>query len=318
MKTKIFGPSDIKPAASLLQAGELVAFPTETVYGLGAPLFAEDSIRKIFLVKGRPSDNPLIVHLADPDQIRDIALEIPEMAQQLITHFCPGPLTLVLKKKGNISPLVSGGLDTVALRIPKHEIARALIQETGVPLVAPSANLSGRPSSTELAHVLEDFEGKIGAVIDGGKSILGIESTVVLCVGPKLKILRPGHITQEEIEKVVGSVGIEPAAHAIDSIPLSPGMKYRHYAPKAPMRLFYDRAHLLDYLERALPKKRMLLSKEKEGGIYVDHFPLSAQELYGHLRFSDANGYEEILVFCDEKSCKDLALMNRLKKGSAL
>ncbi len=219
-------------AAALLQAGGLVAFPTETVYGLGAALNCPAAITKIFAAKGRPADNPLIVHIAHPGQLGEVAATVPEMAQRLAGCFWPGPLSLILPRSAKISPLVSAGLSTVAVRMPDHPVALALITAAKAPLVAPSANLSGRPSPTSARHVLEDLVGKIDAVLDGGTCPVGVESTVLDLSGIRPVILRPGAIAPEELATVLGVTPVMGCTGTGKAQPPPPGMKYRHYAPR--------------------------------------------------------------------------------------
>lgn len=230
-------PSRINEAAEIIKKGGTVAFPTETVYGLGADALNPDAIKKVFKAKGRPSDNPLIVHISDMEALKLIAMRPSKTALSLMDAFWPGPLTVILKKKKVVPEIVTGGLDTVAVRMPDNKIALSLINKSGVPLVAPSANLSGRPSPTKAKDVADDLSGRIDAVIDGGKTKIGIESTVIDMTTIPPTILRPGGLTVEEIEKVIGSVrilsaGHEPQEHGPTR---SPGLKYRHYAPKARM-----------------------------------------------------------------------------------
>lgn len=285
----IFSPQEIQEAAELLKKGELVAFPTETVYGLGAPAFQPLAVAKIFETKGRPADNPLIVHLSNLEQLKRVAVDIPPDFYKLAAKFFPGPLTVVLKRHPSVPSLVSAGMNTIAVRMPSHPIAHALIDAVGEPIVAPSANLSGKPSSTSLEHVREDFEGIISGVIDGGSTQFGIESTVISLLSDPPVILRPGTITQEAMEEVLQKPIREKSA--IDAI-LSPGMKYRHYAPHASVKLVMQ--------EPAMHPKRLI----------VHH--VSAETLYEVLRKADREGYEEIAIVCDQKIVKDKALMNRL------
>jgi L-threonylcarbamoyladenylate synthase len=226
----------IAAAARVIRAGGLVAFPTETVYGLGADAFNEKAIGRIYAVKGRPADNPLIVHLDDFDQVSQVAASFPSPAQTLCSRFWPGPLTVILPCLPALPGIVSAGLQTVAVRIPAHNIARALIRAAGTPIVAPSANLSGRPSPTRAAHVREDLAGLIEMIIDGGKTRIGMESTVLDFTAPHPVILRPGGITARAIEAVIGPVGLAFPAEA-DTKPKAPGMKYRHYSPRTPLIL---------------------------------------------------------------------------------
>ena len=243
MNTKIYAdsPAELAECGALLRKGELVCFPTETVYGLGANALDPEAVAKIFRVKNRPANNPLIAHICDHGMLEQIVAEIPEEIRELTAQFWPGPLTVVLPRGEKIPPIVSARLDTVAVRWPEHPVAQALIREAGVPVVAPSANLSGRPSPTCLAHCKDDLTGKVSAIIDGGSCAIGLESTVILPMGgKKLKLLRPGGITPEMLEAVGYEVEIDPAVLA----PVqegqkvsSPGMLHKHYAPKAPMTI---------------------------------------------------------------------------------
>ena len=226
----------ITQAADFLQKNEVVAFPTETVYGLGANATSDEAVNKIFEAKGRPSDNPLIVHIANKEQLYELTMDIPEVVDKLISEFWPGPLTLVLKKKGElISSKVSAGLDTVAVRMPDHPVALELLRVSGLPLAAPSANLSGKPSPTTAQHVQHDLDGRIAGIIDGGPTGVGVESTVLDCTEVIPVILRPGGITREQLEGVCGQVEVDKALVETERAPKSPGMKYTHYAPKAPL-----------------------------------------------------------------------------------
>ncbi len=292
------GDGIISQAARLLLAGELVAFPTETVYGLGALIFNEEAIAKIYAVKGRPSDNPLIAHIGHLTQVQEIAREIPEDFYKLAAHFFPGPLTIVLKRHPSVPSIVSAGLDTIAIRMPSHPLALALLKEVGQPLVAPSANLSGRPSPTRLSHVLEDFEGKIAGVIDGGESVFGIESTVISLIGAPM-LLRPGVVTAAEIEAVLGKK-LQLATK--EDVKASPGTRHRHYAPKGHLRLVFSEDEIGD-AER-------LFSRTSE--IY----PLSAHTLYDLLRQADRDQVEDIVVYCDSTIQADEGLMDRLRRAS--
>ncbi len=225
------------PAAELLRAGKLVAFPTETVYGLGANALNPEAVRAIFAAKGRPADNPLIVHVAKISDLEKVVREISPLARLLMEKFMPGPLTLVLPRSELVPDVVTAGLDTVAVRLPEHPVARRLIELASVPVAAPSANRSGRPSPTLAEHVLEDMNGRIPLIVDGGPSDFGVESTVLDVTGSVPVILRPGAVTIEELQAVAGTVlvaGASPAP-ALNTTPRSPGMKYRHYAPGTPL-----------------------------------------------------------------------------------
>lgn len=238
MDTKILSTSeyDIALAGKILADGGLVAFPTETVYGLGANALDENAVKNIYKAKGRPSDNPLIVHIADKNDIFDLVEEITPKAQALIDAFFPAPLTVILKKSKKIGSVVSGGLDTVAVRMPQSKIARDVIRASGCPIAAPSANTSGLPSPTRAKYVIDDMKGKIDAIIDGGDCEFGVESTVITLAGEKPVLLRPGAVTKEMIENIIGEIDIASAVleeMADGETAASPGMKYKHYAPKA-------------------------------------------------------------------------------------
>lgn len=248
-KSGNIGPEDeakLQEAAGILRAGGLVAFPTETVYGLGGNGLLKEASRSIYAAKGRPSDNPLILHISDMKELEPITREIPGRARTLAEHFWPGPLTMILNKAETVPLETTGGLSTVAVRMPEHEVARRLIALAGVPVAAPSANTSGRPSPTTAAHVREDLEGKIEAILDGGPSGIGLESTIVDLSGEEPVLLRPGAITAEMLEEALGErVLLDPALEKpLDPSvhPKAPGMKYRHYAPKAPMVIIQGKA----------------------------------------------------------------------------
>jgi len=232
----------ILKAAQIISDGGLVAFPTETVYGLGASAVNSAAVRGIYAAKGRPSDNPLIVHVADQEQVDLVAASVPERARFLMERFWPGPLSLILPRSNAVPDLVSAGLPTVAVRMPDHPVALQLIQEAGVPVAAPSANRSGRPSPTNAIHVLSDLAGRIDAVLDGGICRVGLESTVLDLSGPYPVILRPGGVAREALSSALG----EPVRRTFwkgETAPPSPGMKYRHYAPRAPLILVTGSRH---------------------------------------------------------------------------
>lgn len=247
MNTKIVKIEDgnedevIREAGEILKSGGLVAFPTETVYGLGGDALKEDAARRIYSAKGRPSDNPLIVHIADIGALDELACEIPDSAYKLADAFWPGPLTMIFKKKDIVPYGTTGVLDTVAIRMPSHHVAHRLIKDSGVYIAAPSANLSGRPSPTRAEHVIEDMDGRIDMIIDGGAIEIGIESTIVDVTCEVPMILRPGYVTADMIKEVLGDVCFDETvlAHSmVKGKPKAPGMKYRHYAPKAELTIF--------------------------------------------------------------------------------
>jgi len=237
-----FEMKELDQAANILKAGGLVAFPTETVYGLGADALDAAAAAKIYEAKGRPSDNPLIVHIASVNDMAAIAIEIPQEAYQLAEAFWPGPLTMILKKKECVPYGTTGGLDTVAIRLPENKIARELIAHSGVFVAAPSANTSGKPSPTKAEHVKVDLDGKIDMIIDGGKAILGLESTIIDLTGKIPVILRPGFITQKMLENIIGRVEVDPyilgKKQNENLVPKAPGMKYRHYAPTGSLTIY--------------------------------------------------------------------------------
>lgn len=229
---------EMKRAGELIAKGELVAFPTETVYGLGGDALDPDAAKKIYAAKGRPSDNPLIVHIADFAGLERVAREIPQEARLLADAFWPGPLTMIVWKNDNVPYATTGGMDTVAVRMPNHPVALSLIKESGCLIAAPSANASGRPSPTEASHVAEDLTGKIAMILDGGAVGIGIESTIIDLTEEQPMVLRPGYITPQMLSDVIGrEVVIDPGILAMDDTkkPKAPGMKYKHYAPKADM-----------------------------------------------------------------------------------
>lgn len=228
----------IETAAQMLQAGELVAFPTETVYGLGGDATQSRSVKKIYEAKGRPSDNPLIVHIAERYQLDAFVTTVSDQVEQLIASFWPGPLTLLMPvKEGALAPEVTAGLATVAVRMPSHPLALSLLKATGLPIAAPSANTSGKPSPTKASHVNEDLKGRIACILDGGSTGVGVESTVLDCTGEQPVILRPGGVTKEALAAVIGPVLTDAGLKNAAEKPKAPGMKYTHYAPQAPVYL---------------------------------------------------------------------------------
>src|SRR3954465_9353791 len=223
-------------AANFLRKNEVVALPTETVYGLGGNAESDEAVVKIFAAKGRPVDNPLIIHIADRSQLSSFVSEVPKTAEKLIDAFWPGPLTIIFKKKdGVLSEKATAGLSTVAVRMPDHPVALALLKSCGLPIAAPSAKSSGKPSPTNAQHVLDDLNGKIAGVIDGGATGIGVESTVIDCTEAIPVILRPGGVTKEQLEAVMGEVRVDAALTDEAARPKAPGMKYQHYAPNAPL-----------------------------------------------------------------------------------
>lgn len=323
--------SMIKEAADLLQKGELVAFPTETVYGLGGNGLSPESLLKIFAVKGRPADNPLILHIADEDMLKDLTLSVSPTAKRLMEVFWPGPLTLVLNKTDQVPLEATGGLQTVAIRMPEHPIALQLIRTTGLPIAAPSANLSGKPSPTVAKDVQEDLEGKIAGLIDGGSTRIGLESTVVDCTGKLPVILRPGGITREMLEEVVGFVEVDPGLENEKISPKAPGMKYTHYSPKAKVTILENASDLLEALKYAKESQNKiaffipedLLIQEPfsanirliREGTAEDWSPLG-MNLYRNLREMDREKVAEIFIQSIPEKGLGVAIMNRMIKAA--
>jgi L-threonylcarbamoyladenylate synthase len=325
----------LQRAAEMLKQGKLVAFPTETVYGLGANGLDEKAVASIYQAKGRPSDNPLILHIADKQDISQLVTHIPANAKVLIDAYWPGPLTIVLQRKPIVPDSVTGGLDTVAVRLPDSVVARELIALAGVPIAGPSANTSGRPSPTSAQAVLDDLEGRIDGIVDAGNCEIGVESTVVDCTTLVPTLLRPGGITMEMLVETLGEVEVDPTLNGASEImPRSPGMKYTHYAPDAPMVLFegeypHIRDLLLEQVEVALvagKKVGVVVSADTETtlpdavipSIYgkreqVDEI---AANLYMALRKFDDHPVDVIFAEGISEEGLGLAIMNRLRKAS--
>ncbi|MEK4027708.1 MULTISPECIES: L-threonylcarbamoyladenylate synthase [Bacillaceae] len=321
----------IEEAADLLKQNEVVAFPTETVYGLGGNALSDEAAAKIFAAKGRPADNPLIVHIASKQQVADVAVNISETAERLMEAFWPGPLTIILEKQPNrLSEVVTAGLETVAVRMPDHPVAMAVIREAGLPIAAPSANRSGKPSPTSAKHVRDDLDGMIAGIIDGGDTGVGVESTVVDCTGDIPVILRPGGITKEEIEEVAGEAGIDAALTDAKQRPKSPGMKYKHYAPEAPVYLLDgSRKWIQSNIDeqRQQGKKVGVLTTEENLSFYEADvvFPCGSRQdlrtvahsLYDVLRAFNETDVDIIYSEVFPTSGVGLAIMNRLEKAAA-
>ena len=347
MKTKIwklsgrypFTPEDIeaiREAAGIIRAGGLVAFPTETVYGLGGNALDAEASKKIYAAKGRPSDNPLLAHISCMEEIKPLIKTLPESGEKLAAAYWPGPLTMILPKSDIVPPQTTGGLDTVAIRMPSDKAAALLIREAGVPIAAPSANTSGRPSPTMAEHVLEDLDGKIEGILDGGPVGIGLESTIVDVTGPVPVLLRPGAITVEMMKTVVGEVPADPAIlgpASPDLVPKAPGMKYRHYAPKASLTLVEGETSRV--AERMLSLAMEKVREGKKTGILCteeirDCFPAElvkcvgrrseeetiAHNLFAVLREFDDEGCEVIFSEGFPEDHLGRAIMNRLNKAA--
>lgn len=319
---------DIAAAAEMIKDGLVVGIPTETVYGLGANALDENAVRSVFSAKGRPADNPLIVHLSDFSHAVNYTEGIPELAYKLAERFCPGPLTMVLPKNDSIPMITSGGLDTVGIRVPSHPVMHRIIELSGCPIAAPSANTSGLPSPTTAAHVMSDMNGRIAAVLDGGSSEFGVESTVISFDGDSsVRILRPGAVTREMLLEVCGEVAIDPAIlkEVEESAKVaSPGMKYKHYSPKADVVM----------VEGGIEDFTRLVSENYGGGVYSlifdgdeENFPFrhltygadslqQAHLLFQRLRELDEIGAKKVYARAPSKDGVGLAVYNRLIRAA--
>ncbi|SFT85304.1 L-threonylcarbamoyladenylate synthase [Selenomonas sp. GACV-9] len=346
MDTKIVKIDDVKAqrdelqhAGEILRQGGLVAFPTETVYGLGANGLDGEACARIYDAKGRPSDNPLILHVANRSMVDQVAAKVPALAEKLMAAFCPGPITLILRRRSIVPDRITGGLDTVGIRMPEDDVARAMIKAAGVPIAAPSANISGRPSPTTAEAVAGDMAGRIPLILDGGPCRFGVESTIVDCTGDKAVILRPGAVTREMLTELLGEdhVNLDPALVGAKVVPKAPGMKYTHYAPKAPLTLIEG---MPTRMARAFRREiERLQAQGHTVGVIASHevlqelsdiVPAELMADYGHqqqLPAIAANIYEALRSFDDKpadvllgEGTTDeglgLAIMNRLHKAS--
>jgi|ECHnycMinimDraft_1075156.scaffolds.fasta_scaffold00147_2 L-threonylcarbamoyladenylate synthase len=308
-----FSDRDLDEASEVLREGRLVSFPTETVYGLGAIASECKAVEKIYLAKGRPKDNPLIVHISKIEEAYEYAL-VNEEIESILTKIWPGPITLVLPSKGKLCKDVQGGLDSIAIRLPAHPIAIKLIEKTGTPIAAPSANKSGKPSPTKASHVLEDLDGKVDLIIDAGETFFGVESTVVKPEAGEVVILRPGPFTPEEIEKVFNmKVRIPPFSRGFGEaeVSLAPGTRYRHYAPKKPLLVLEDKK----LLNELIIKLNSINLKPEILNFGEDLYSI-AKNLFDVLRGLDKSvGDVGIALGVEEKGI-GLAIMNRLRKAS--
>ena len=322
---------DLARAAAILRSGGLVVFPTETVYGLGGNATRDEAAKKIYAAKGRPSDNPLIIHIADPADAEQYAVT-NALYYRLAKAFMPGPLTVILPRKNTIPKSTTGGLDSVAVRCPSHPVAHRLIELCGVAIAAPSANLSGKPSPTSAAHVAQDMDGRVDMILDGGESEIGLESTIVKIEGDGLILLRPGGITRDALSLLCDKVTVADAVlHQLaeNERPLSPGMKYRHYAPTAPLVLLSgNEADVLRYLQtEAASRKCAILCYDEEcealaSGILFpvgkkDDLAKQAHRLFAALREADGTDAEIIYAHLPPQDGLGLALYNRLIRAAA-
>ncbi|MDU4892398.1 MAG: L-threonylcarbamoyladenylate synthase [Clostridium sp.] len=342
MKTKVAMLSEnavdkriINDAALKIRDGGIVAFPTETVYGLGADALNEKAVAKIFEAKGRPQDNPLIIHVADFN-IDEYVTEVPDMAKDIMQKFWPGPITIILNKKEIVPSITSAGLDTIGIRMPQNNIARELIKASGVPIAAPSANISGRPSPTDMESCVEDLDGKVDYIIGGENSIVGVESTIVDCTVNPICVLRPGAVTLEMLQTVDSNAYIDPAILSKpkeDFRPKAPGMKYRHYAPKAPVKIVSGEIDkvvakisemVLNYNEQ--DKKVGVIATDETKDLYKNQIVVSlgsrenlndiGKNLFKVLRSFDSMDVNIILCEAFEEVGVGTAIMNRLKKSA--
>lgn len=317
-------PQSIRKAVEILKQGGLVAFPTETVYGLGAKALDEEAVRKIFAAKGRPADNPLIVHVAEAEQIDLLVAAIPASAEALMERFWPGPLTLIFKRSHRVPAVVSAGLETVAIRSPDHPVAQALIRGLGEPVAAPSANRSGRPSPTRGEHVLEELGGVVSIILDGGPCEVGVESTVVDLVSDPPRILRPGAVTAEALQEVLGDlVPFTPAKRIAES--RSPGEKHRHYAPNLKVVLVPPQKweSALSRWRRSGKRLGVLCRKSRIDRKGIDFYrPIrGGEEAYARGLFdafvkAEAKGVDVLLVETIKKKGMGIAIMDRLERAA--
>ena len=330
IKTQLLTEKDIEAAAAILRAGGLVGIPTETVYGLGANGLDPAAVRRIFEAKGRPQDNPLILHIPDPSWLERYCRDVPAAARRLAEQFWPGPLTMILPRRALVPDEVTCGLETVGVRCPDHPVTLAIIRAAGVPVAAPSGNRSGRPSPTCARHMLEDMEGRIQAVVDGGPCGVGVESTIVDLTLPVPRLLRPGGLPLEALEAVLGHVDVDRAVTAPLSPgekPRAPGMKYRHYAPQAPVTVVTgDGAATAAYIRRQAGANTGVICFTE----YRDRFPgctvrsigpagdrgEQARRVFDALRSFDGTPVTAIFAQCPGEEGLGLAVANRLKKAA--
>ncbi len=336
MKTellKIESPQEtekLRRAAEVLRRGGLCGIPTETVYGLAANALDEAAVHKIFAAKGRPQDNPLIVHIASMEELPALVRVIPPEAEALAAAFWPGPLTIILPKADCIPDAVSCALPTVAIRMPSHPIANAIIRTAGIPLAAPSANTSGRPSPTTAVHVLHDLDGRIDMVVDGGACSVGVESTVVTLCDSRPRLLRPGGVTLEQLRDVLGNVDVDKAVLGElprGEKPSSPGMKYKHYSPQADVKLIRGSLDSFAEYAKAFPVSQTLILcfDGEESAFEGETITLGAatdaeahaRTVFRALREADARGFRTVLAHCPDDRGVDLAVLNRLLRAAA-
>ncbi len=334
MKTQLLSAGEVSTpqiAANFIKDGELVAIPTETVYGLGADGLNPDAVAKIFQAKGRPQDNPLILHIAEARDMENFCHNIPKVAYLLAEKFWPGPLTMVLPAKDCVPKCTTAGLPTVAVRCPDNAVTREIIRLAGVPVAAPSANISGKPSTTTAQHVFDDHNGKIPLIVDGGPCRVGVESTIVDLTEERPRLLRPGGITPEQLLAVLGDLAVDKAVTAQidkDAVVKAPGMKYKHYAPQAEVVIVSgSREKAAAYIHRHITPNDRVLCFEEELSLYADCNPLSygredcietlSAGLFAALRELDDPTVSKVYARCPEGGGVAYAVQNRLKKAAA-
>ena len=330
METKLLTEKDIDTAAAILREGGLVGIPTETVYGLGANGLCPEAVARIFTAKGRPQDNPLILHIPEAEWLDRYCWNIPPAAYELAERCWPGPLTMVLPRRENVPDIVTAGLDTVGVRCPDHPVTLAAIRAAGVPVAAPSGNVSGRPSPTCAGHMWEDMAGKIDAILDGGPCGVGVESTIIDLTAPVPRLLRPGGLPLEELQKVLGEVAVDAALLRplrAEERPMAPGMKYRHYAPKAPVTVVTGpgEASAAYICRRLTPRTGVICFTEYaplfQSGTVRDiggagDQGVQARRVFDALRSFDSTNVTEIYAQCPSETGLGLAVANRLKKAA--
>lgn len=327
MKTRILKDTteDIKLAAKIIDEGGLVAFPTETVYGLGANALNPEAVGKVYAAKGRPSDNPMIVHIASKEDLAKLTPQITGDMEALMETFWPGPLTMIVERNPEIPDVTTGGLDTVGVRMPDNKVALALIDASGWPIAAPSANLSGKPSPTRAIDVIEDLSGRVDAIIESGNCSFGIESTVVDMTGPEPMILRPGIITEKDLQEALDkpilmdpTLNVRPDRFNNDNFkPKAPGMKYKHYAPKAEMMIFEGEAEAVEAAINAERMERELLGQKVAVITYDSGNPKqAARRFFAELRDADRHGADAILAAAIEEEGIGFSVMNRMLKSA--
>ncbi len=330
MQTRLLTPADASAGADILRAGGLLGIPTETVYGLGADGLNEAAVHAIFAAKGRPQDNPLILHVPSVDWLERYCRDIPDAAYALAARFWPGPLTMILRRRPNVPDAVTAGLDTVGMRCPNCAVTREVISLAGVPVAAPSGNTSGRPSPTTAAAMLEDMDGKIDAILDGGPCSVGVESTIIDLTATPPRLLRPGGVTLEELEELLGEVAVDEAVRRLmapGERPKAPGMKYRHYAPKAPVTVVKgENAATAAYIAAHLGEKSGVICFDEYASCFAGH-PVEAigpaadqaqqaRHIFEALRAFDHLDVAEIWAQSPRDDGIGLAVTNRLNKAA--